>query len=195
MRGYKATVDAPCCDFYRELAILYPKAKVILNTRDSADAWWHSVENTLIAKRSWSWLILTFPIGFVREQTNLSQAIFHKWQTQGGGAGPEKYIQHMEEVKEWVPKDRLLEYNVKEGWEPLCNFLEVPIPEEPFPRLNDAKQIRITIVRAQLMGAFFWFAGIGAITGATWVAIAPSIFVQAWVAKVWPARGDYVFCH
>ena len=44
------------------------------------------------------------------------------------------WVQH---VKDTVPKDRLLVFEVKEGWEPLCKFLNLPEPNEPFPRLND----------------------------------------------------------
>ena len=48
----------------------------------------------------------------------------------------------MAEVKRAVPKDRLLVFNVNDGWEPLCNFLDVPIPDQPFPRVNDTKEIQ-----------------------------------------------------
>jgi hypothetical protein len=41
---------------------------------------------------------------------------------------------------------------VKEGWEPLCRFLGVPVPENDFPHLNDAKQIRRMILAARVVG-------------------------------------------
>ena len=47
------------------------------------------------------------------------------------------YRAHNERVKQLIPKERLLVYEVSEGWEPLCAFLGVPVPEKPFPRLND----------------------------------------------------------
>lgn len=43
-------------------------------------------------------------------------------------------------VKRVVPAERLLVMNLKEGWQPLCRFLDKPVPEEPFPRLNDAEE-------------------------------------------------------
>eukprot|EP00415_Alexandrium_ostenfeldii_P004324 UN4324 len=43
------------------------------------------------------------------------------------------YIRHNEEVRRAVPPERLLEFNVKQGWDPLCRFLGLPVPEEPFP--------------------------------------------------------------
>ncbi len=54
----------------------------------------------------------------------------------------EFYNQWLEEVKQTVPKDRLLIFNVKQGWKPLCKFLEVPIPENPFPHENETKVFR-----------------------------------------------------
>jgi hypothetical protein len=45
-------------------------------------------------------------------------------------------------VKRRVPQERLLVYEVKEGWGPLCEFLGVPVPDEPFPRLNDTAQMQ-----------------------------------------------------
>lgn len=47
------------------------------------------------------------------------------------------FNQHIEEVKRFVPPERLLVYQVKEGWEPLCRFLGVSIPDKPFPHLNE----------------------------------------------------------
>ena len=48
----------------------------------------------------------------------------------------------MENVKNYVPKDRLLVFDVKEGWNPLCKFLEVPVPNAPFPWENDTAELR-----------------------------------------------------
>ena len=52
------------------------------------------------------------------------------------------FEQYIEEVKAFVPEERLLVYNVREGWEPLCDFLEVETPQQPFPRLNKREGIR-----------------------------------------------------
>ena len=50
------------------------------------------------------------------------------------------FERHNDTVRNVVPKNRLLEYDVRQGWEPLCKFLGVPIPEQPFPHLNVGKQ-------------------------------------------------------
>ena len=63
------------------------------------------------------------------------------WEGRGtfaaGAAEPEQMIEtmlrHSEEVKRNVPPERLLLWSVSEGWEPLCEFLEVPVPEVPLP--------------------------------------------------------------
>ena len=52
------------------------------------------------------------------------------------------YEQHNAEVRTEVPSDRLLEFDVTQGWEPLCEFLGTDVPDEPFPRLNDTAQFR-----------------------------------------------------
>ena len=47
-----------------------------------------------------------------------------------------------EEVKRSVPAEKLLVFEAKEGWEPLCNFLGKPIPETPYPRVNDTAEFQ-----------------------------------------------------
>ncbi len=51
------------------------------------------------------------------------------------------FNRHNEEVKRFVPPERLLVYDVKEGWEPLCRFLGVDVPDEPFPRVNSGDNL------------------------------------------------------
>lgn len=41
-------------------------------------------------------------------------------------------------IRGLVPKERLLEWSVEDGWEPLCSFLGKPVPGEPFPHVNAA---------------------------------------------------------
>ena len=42
-------------------------------------------------------------------------------------------IRYHEEVQANVPADRLLVWSVSDGWEPLCEFLELPVPDQPLP--------------------------------------------------------------
>ncbi len=54
------------------------------------------------------------------------------------------YYEWVASVKRTVPPERLLVFDVKEGWEPLCKFLDVPVPDEPFPRVNDKAKMKLT---------------------------------------------------
>jgi Sulfotransferase domain len=63
-----------------------------------------------------------------------------------------------EEVQATVPRDRLLVWSVSDGWEPLCEFLELPIPDTPFPHLNDSKVFGERIVDGALVAIHEWRA-------------------------------------
>jgi hypothetical protein len=54
----------------------------------------------------------------------------------------EVFVRHVADVRAAVPPERLLVFEVAQGWEPLCGFLNVPVPDEPFPHANDAGEFR-----------------------------------------------------
>ena len=56
-----------------------------------------------------------------------------------GAKGRAHYIKHYKMVRELTPPDRLLEYKLSNGWEPLCKHLGKPVPDEPFPYLNESE--------------------------------------------------------
>jgi hypothetical protein len=150
-RGYQATVDWPGCNFYGEFLRLYPDAKVILTVRDS-ERWYESARQTIFHVRHAfpRWVLPVLP-RMRRFQGMLDRLI---WVGMFQGRFDDKaaaiavFERHNEEVKRTVPPDRLLVYEVKEGWEPLCAFLGVPIPEgKPFPHLNDTEEFRLRIKR------------------------------------------------
>lgn len=132
--GYEATVDAPGCLFYEELMKSYPDAPVILTVRDGED-WWNSFEKLYRVNRQLRFL--TF-LPFFRDFYAVFVAIMENGL--GGEMSKEKCIaafeKHNEAVKSAVPAERLLVYSVSEGWEPLCAFLGVDVPEIPFPHTN-----------------------------------------------------------
>lgn len=148
-RGYSSTADFPCAGFYRQLAAHYPRAKVILSTRDVAD-WYRSTRDTLLPLRRAlpTWLP---PFGLIARVTDglLWQGAF-----EGRFDDREymiaRYARHLAEVRAAIPADRLLVFDVREGWEPLCAFLGVPVPAAPFPRVNDAAHMRriVWLIRA-----------------------------------------------
>jgi len=85
------------------------------------------------------------------------------WSEQGtfpAGHTPEDliggFVAHNEEVKRTVPAERLLVWSASDGWEPLCEFLEVPIPDQPFPHLNDTDTFIDRIVDGSLLTLQEW---------------------------------------
>jgi hypothetical protein len=133
-QGFNSAVDWPSAVFFRELANAYPSAKFVLTHRDPEN-WADSFGSTIyqvIAKREnfppqmQAWLTMAcgvvarsgFPAGLDRE--GLIKA----------------FVAHNEAVKAAIPSDRLVIYQVKDGWAPLCQFLDMPVPAEPFPRSN-----------------------------------------------------------
>jgi sulfotransferase family protein len=139
--GCRSTVDWPGAYFWRELVERNPEAKVLLTVRDP-EAWYESMSKTifLAARRTTG----------MPPARQMSQAIVLEGTFKNRWADRDFVISVFEEhnraVRREVPADRLLEFEVRQGWAPLCEFLGVPAPEADFPRLNDtaAFQERLT---------------------------------------------------
>ena len=88
------------------------------------------------------------------------------WEGEGtfaaGHAEPQQLIdtmnRHNEEVRRNVPPERLLVWKVTEGWQPLCEFLDLPVPDEPFPHLNDRTEFLNRIIDGSLEALAQWRA-------------------------------------
>ena len=149
--GYRATVDWPGAYFWRELVAAHPDAKVILTVRDP-DRWYDSARSTIYAAAEartatpqarflsglLAWLDPRAGRGF-----RTVQEIVWDGTLRGKFLDRDEALRiftaHNREVEETVPADRLLIFDVKEGWEPLCTFLGLRAPvDEPFPHVNDA---------------------------------------------------------
>jgi len=135
--GYVSAVDWPACTYWRELAEYYPDAKVLLTVRDP-ERWFQSTQNTIFSR----WHRDSFYAeGSDPDQRDMVKVLyeqtFHHRQNDHDYA-ISVFEAHNEEVKRTIPKDRLLVYEVKEGWKPLCDFLGVPVPDQPFPRINSS---------------------------------------------------------
>jgi hypothetical protein len=155
---YQAVCDIPAAFFGAELAELYPDAKVIILNRD-AEKWYESVLESIwavvedkspavLAQRIYCALLddaTQSMIGYVKALSTLAMPYKH-------GAEKEKalawYRAQYQEFHDRIPAERCLEYSIKDGWGPLCEFLQVPVPkssdektgevvEVPFPHLND----------------------------------------------------------
>ncbi|MFH2045181.1 MAG: sulfotransferase family protein [Pseudomonadota bacterium] len=136
-QDYQATVDAPACFYYAELLREFPDAKVVLTVRDS-NRWYESIMTlfkTMKPLRPIGYAIPTLG-RFIRLVDSLCDKFISP--TRDRKAFIEGYERHILKVQETVPGDRLLVFRVKEGWEPLCAFLNCDIPKDtPFPHLNE----------------------------------------------------------
>lgn len=165
-QGYRATVDWPGCSFYKEFMALYPDAKVILTVRDPA-RWYDSARETIYRARELmpAWVLPLMPR--VRASQRMIQRLI--WDGFFGGRFADReaaiaaYERHNAEVRATVPPEKLLVFEVREGWGPLCAFLGVPEPQEPFPRLNDAGEFRTRLARVTRVTRF---ARVAALTAA-----------------------------
>ncbi|MGW7521046.1 sulfotransferase family protein [Streptomyces sp. NPDC054796] len=138
--GYRSTLDWPACDFWEPLAEKYPEAKIILTVRDP-ERWYESFHETLAPLWNPDSETSDAMAKEYRKYLELVQLITEK--TFDGRLGDKEHVisvfeRHNDHVRASVPADRLLVYEVKEGWQPLCDFLGTEAPEgKDFPHLND----------------------------------------------------------
>ncbi|CAN8097565.1 unnamed protein product [Discula destructiva] len=133
----QAVCDLPAAAFAAELIAAYPHAKVILTNRD-ADSWHQSTTKTVYQgiMDPASNLISHFDWAFSLYRPMLLLLWDRFFQGDFENKGKEVYTQHYSLVRQIVPSNRLLEYDVSHGWEPLCKFLGEEIPDKTFPFLN-----------------------------------------------------------
>ena len=163
-----AGMDVPFCFEYKRAMRVFPDAKVILTTRDP-ESWVKSMKSTIFKRhifdptmifmllglfptylgdprgtqKKWPKLMFQAAEKYVSEHVELRKAIL-------GNTGVEFFNKWEQNVEKTVPQERLLKYSVKEGWGPLCKFLNVPQPDIPFPRVNSSDeftQARDTVYR------------------------------------------------
>lgn len=139
--GYGSQVDWPGAHVWRELAAAYPDAKVVLSVRPEA-SWWNSFSGTIGRFMATNQQMPLPP--HVRAMTEAATVMIAE-KTFGGAfadreAALAAYRRRTDEVRAAIPKERLLVFDVAEGWEPLCRFLGVPVPDTPFPHRNTTKE-------------------------------------------------------
>ncbi|KAK5118311.1 hypothetical protein LTR62_002824 [Meristemomyces frigidus] len=159
--SWGACTDQPANVFSEELVAAYPEAKVILVERD-LESWYRSFSQTVIAgSMSWPipYAVMVSPefLGQYAAQTDLmgrylfgikhpygtrafwgNGEFFEEWRAKARGT----YVEHYRKVKEVVPRERLLVFDLKQGWEPLCAFLGKSMPDVPFPRVNETTAVQ-----------------------------------------------------
>jgi hypothetical protein len=135
--GYSATVDNPGCNYWKELAAYYPEAKVILTTRD-ANTWFDSTNET-IHSVEFARFMKNSPFGEMIQKTMWDRM---ENRMQDRAYMVEFFNKRSAEIIDSIAAERLLVYQVSDGWEPLCEFLDVPVPDIIFPRINSRNETK-----------------------------------------------------
>jgi hypothetical protein len=138
-KGYQSCCDWPSCHFWRELSGYYPDAKVILSHRDS-QSWFNSMSETILP------LLSERPSKDADPIKQMGHEIVFE-QTFGGNVDDRDHVigvyeRHNQAVREAISPDRLLVFEAKDGWAPLCEFLQVPVPDQPYPNTNAPDEFR-----------------------------------------------------
>ena len=161
--GKESIVDWPGSYHWRELMDVYPEAKVLLSVR-SPESWVESMNNTIAA----IWFGDNLMHHLAQAQYYVDP-LYASWldllndmwtkadiMVNSGGdaaemaAGMERWNQ---EVIDTVPSDRLLVWNPKDGWEPLCELLDVPVPDTPLPNVNDTENFQKNLIMGPAVAA------------------------------------------
>jgi hypothetical protein len=140
LSDYVAAVDWPVAAFWPELTAAFPDALVLLSTRD-VDGWWTSASDT----------IFQIAAGELAEneinarQRSMALDMLTKRFTPGWTDEAEAkaaFVAHNDAVRAAIPAERLVEWQPGDGWEPICNALGLPVPDEPYPHVNTTADFR-----------------------------------------------------
>jgi Sulfotransferase domain len=158
----QATVDFPSARFYPTLMERYPDAKVLLSVR-SADGWVKSMRETI-----WGVYYGDTVLRHLSDARAVIDPLWRRyielmttmtWDPETGAMAGDtqddaefgRIMERWNEsVKQTVPADRLLVWDPADGWGPLCEFLEVPVPDGDLPRLNDTESFKAGIIGGSL---------------------------------------------
>ncbi len=141
-QGYRASVDWPSANFWREQMAAFPQAKVLLTRRDP-EKWYDSVMNTI-------WPASQANAASDDPRARIGAEMSHEviWDRVFDRRMDDKahviacYEAHNQDVIDSVPAEQLLVYEPGQGWEPLCNFLDVAVPNEDYPRVNSTDEFK-----------------------------------------------------
>lgn len=135
LQDFTAIVDWPGCAFWPELMEAYPEALVLLSVRDY-EKWYESASQT----------IFTEPDSDEPDEDGFNEMWFEITGRRFSSAFQDKQAMiaaaktHNEQVMGQVPAERLLVWQISEGWGPICERLGLLVPEIPFPHTNSRQQ-------------------------------------------------------
>jgi sulfotransferase family protein len=140
---FRSVVDWPAVRYWRELADHFPDAPIILTAREP-ESWYKSAYETIYQR-----INTPAPAHWPQERRThramakkivLEDTFQNRFEDKAHAIAV--YERHIEDVRASIRPSRLLEFHPRDGWEPLCRFLGVPVPDEPFPRLNDTASFK-----------------------------------------------------
>ena len=187
--NYGAVADVPCICFAEELINAYPDAKVVLVERD-IDTWYSSFQENItgpyfpiVPILQYLDPQLTGPATRTFNYVYKDKQGFYRADTKKELQQNAKtiYKEHYELVRRVCPKDRLLEFDLKEGWDPLCAFLGKEKPEVPFPQLHESGEV------AERMKEFWNAAFLNVLRnlGLLVASVGVTLFAAGWARKQW----------
>lgn len=154
--GFQATCDLPTALYFEEIMERFPDCKFILTSRDNSETWfksWKTLTESITAPTYLGGFFFpsTRPYYYylrwlysVVNQDNSYLTHPFPFPDQQKQKAIDSYEEHNRRVRALVPADQLLEYSVKEGWEPLCDFLDIDeCPQTMFPKTNSARSVRV----------------------------------------------------
>ncbi|MEZ4384989.1 MAG: sulfotransferase [Nannocystaceae bacterium] len=131
---FTACVDWPAAAYYKEIMAAFPDAKVLLSVRDP-ERWYDSFQVLVRISRTFG--RLRFVPKFRKFTRMVETVVWHDLRDPTDRAASiADFNAHIAAVKAHVPPERLLVFDVRDGWGPLCEFLGVPVPSVPFPHKN-----------------------------------------------------------
>ena len=129
--GFQSTVDWPSCNYWRPLFERYPQARIISSVRDP-ESWFRSTQATIFRDG-----LRSSPPSIRKIVTDAVGADVHD-----RAACIAAFERHNAAVRAEVPPGKLLVFEAGQGWEPLCAFLGVPVPDAPYPRVNSTEDFQ-----------------------------------------------------
>ncbi|USG62764.1 hypothetical protein NBZ79_07205 [Sneathiella marina] len=131
-QGYGATVDWPAAFYWRELSAYFPDAKILLSVRD-AGRWYDSMEKTIFTTLRKTKDLESLGLRLIRDKVFAGNIDDRDHVI-------DSYQRNIADVQATFPPERLLTYETGSGWDPICKFLDVPVPEDAYPHKNQSNE-------------------------------------------------------